>query len=306
MINASFRQYKRLAWYSIINIIVFVSVLMISARPSFSQDKPRVNIFEFKVLSSDEHDVALKGLIQQKIIDRLTSSKKIERVELVPNDILAMIGSKEEYIKEEKIRYVINGELESLSEDRIKIKIELKDRGINGTGSETIGWNRPVILRKDLSDIEFWFDRVSLYIFSIIEGSPISEVVFTDCFESYDSNDPTIRRLKLSLPIELKEILKKKGFDKDIVTFNDPREARFECGKYSREGRNIKIYDYVIFGVIKPDKEAGKIDVQLQVKITNENRDAFLKGFKDFKDSDQFVEHLADYIINQWSQTIEK
>lgn len=305
------KERKKTKWVAhFVFINTFIFTILICFFPCFSaaQDKPKVNIFEFTFESPDESDITLKKLIEKRLVDDLNESKKIEKLEFISYDLLSMLGRKEEYLRKTGIRYVIYGHVEGFSDDTMKIKIELIDRSIDGNTKARILWDKSKTMKKDLKKWDSWFSRVSHYICSIIEGKPIIEVIFTHCFETHCGKDRTVSYLKMLLPMELKNMLKKKGLGEQykIITFDDEREVTFECVKKSSDGRDLQNYEYVIFGHIKPYQRSEMLEVVVVVQITNEDREEFIKGFKERKDSPDFIENLAVYIIKKWPEISAK
>jgi TolB-like protein len=284
---------------------------------SFAEDKPKVNVFEFSsnFTDKDKSDEELKERLQNKIMDRLRRSPNIGKVEFISRERAAMIGRattlgrKEEYYKEMGIRYVIEGKMENIKEEKLRIRIDLLDMKIK---EEDKGkFRRERTLKKEMKTMEYWFDKVSKNIYSVIEGVEIKEIVFTYCFKTLGNGgkeeNENVREVKLGMPKKLTTRLKDKLSQNYILeTFRKKGDIIDECEKKEGYGPDINVYEYILLGEIEPHQETDEYEVTVEILITDKRgRKTLVEGFRE-KYSPVFFEKLAERIMNEWKRKMNE
>ena len=308
---------KSISFREKIFFLLIISLIPFQPAHSYAQGKITVNFFEFSIESADKEDETIKKHIQNEILKRLEASEVVDEFEFISMEVLKLAEvDKEVLLEETGARFVINGSIEGLRNNKLKIDIELKDQGASAAGAKPRNFSPDVTLARDFQRIESWTESVAASMISIIEGRPMEQVVFTHCFHDWDDSqkDPRVTRLRLTLPIELKETLADKKFDESFVkigmkyklkSFDDPMTARVICNRSNEFEESTEGAAYVIYGAMISVPGEEKVQVDLTVRIEESDKYAFIKGFREKLDSENFVQNLADYIIDNWSQIIE-
>jgi TolB-like protein len=292
---------------------IFFIFVLISSLPGLgiTQDRPKVNLLEFSFDSEDKRDKSLKQRIQNKIMEKLKRSQRIAKVEFVSHTVLEILSKHGErgYYKRRGIRYIVKGEMENISEDQIWMKIVLLD--MKAEGEEKEKFRRERTLKKEMKTMDYWFDKVSKNIYSVIEGIAIKEIVFTYCFKTIGNGDreedENVREIKLGMPKKLTTRLKDKLSQNYILeTFRKKGDIIDECEKKEGYGPDINVYEYIIQGEIEPHQETDEYEVTVEIVMTDKKgRETLVEGFRE-KYSPVFFENLAERIMNEWQRIMNE
>lgn len=291
-----------LTFFLLVVSFAITSLFICSIVYAESQDKPKILIFEFSLKSSKEDDKELKKLLYSTITDSLIKSRKLDVSKVYEHEFLSMHKKKIDYAKEKKARYIIDGEIERLSDKSIKVQIRLID--VEKDGDVPL-LNEEGKTEDDLEKIKPLLNIVSDKISSLIEGAPLKEAVYTVCFEGYSNEEDVVKNLRTILPLYLKNELKEKKVLKVRYKFESltSEEAESICiAKTSRV--DLEIYDVVIKGTILPLKgTTERLTVTVEVIKIKEDSHALLEGFIGEIGHDkksQFIKELSNFIEKKW------
>jgi hypothetical protein len=244
-------------------------------------------------------------------MEKLKRSQRIAKVEFVSHTVLEILSKHGErgYYKRRGIRYIVKGEMENISEDQIWMKIVLLD--MKAEGEEKEKFRRERTLKKEMKTMDYWFDKVSKNIYSVIEGIAIKEIVFTYCFKTIGNGDreedENVREIKLGMPKKLTTRLKDKLSQNYILeTFRKKGDIIDECEKKEGYGPDINVYEYIIQGEIEPHQETDEYEVTVEIVMTDKKgRETLVEGFRE-KYSPVFFENLAERIMNEWQRIMNE
>ena len=302
--------------------IIFIFVFTFSSFSFASpQDCHKVAVvgFEFDPPSLDPNDMKLMERIKEKIKTELLKTQKVDEVSLFSTLDLAMLNRTEKKIEElcrsEGIRYIVEGKMENLPEDKIRMKVVLKDLDIDRDNKEI--WNsKERTLDKDLKITDYWFDKLSGYICSVIKGVTIKEIVFVYCFRIFGEEDGKEHEIKLIMPKELHTRLLDKDFNEKykkhlLKTFKTKLKRTEVCDK-GKKRLDLDFYEYFIEGEIEPLENTGEYEITVELVIKDKvDSEVLVEGFKLYYARDDLdflnkLSELAERIITELSNKIDK
>ncbi len=285
---------------------------------SLETTKPKVFVFEFDS-SKDLRDKGLTKKGQDKMLAKLTELDM--DISCIESDWVKT--TKEDYVRKHMpVDYIV---ITSMTEIGNTMEVHLELKKLEGEGKEkkfNLIWStEKFVPNNDLSKIGTLFDGIADKVFAVLKGGS-EDVVFTYCFDiSLDKlEDKTvyIAHLKKTLPGDLTDKLKKKGFQntyKYRLKSLDAEMADSTCriivvsqeiGSQSAEA--IVNYRYLIKGDILVPKEGTELPVYVSVKdetsqstVINCSGIHFQSG-----DKNKFIDDLAKCIIEGWKNQIVK
>lgn len=268
---------------------------------SIADDDLRINLFEFSLIPADQSNKDWKSRIEHNILEKLRRLPNIHNVDYISNSLAEMLGERARYYSAMKIRYIIEGKIETLpSAKRKEIQIDLYDTHIAGRNKLKYHWKRQ--LRDDLDTLLAWSDKISGEIAALIQGEPLKEVVFTYCFRIIGNSSNDVSKLESSFPKTLKTVLDTKGMSREYIlkTFEKTGDVIEECENNVKLVPDIHVNEYVITGELVICQEPDEYVITVKIDMSDvEGHDVLIDSFRE-KYSTNFFDILADRIMTEW------
>lgn len=300
--------------------LIFVLVQPDVAYPQ-PQEKPTVISFEMDLytnssISDPSADKFWKERLEEIIKENLDTSKregKIHEYEHYLKRHADRILDPQNWCNRLGIQYLIDGEIAGTTKDILRVSIRLYD--YKKQGENHLVYARERHLKKDLKTLEYWFDKLSRSIRTIIEGGSPKDVIYTYCFFLDDTEDIEARRqkiIKLGFPMKLAEKLQEKLGDRYIFeTFTSQVKMAKACMQEKDEedlGMDMEKGDFMLKGYVKTDlsdEDYYIVNVEIYEMGKFGEPKKLVEGFRK-KYSPNFFEELAERIKMEWNKTLIK